>query len=426
MTTPPQSGSPHVPGTRGHALNALSAAASADGSAGDRAKAGAQVVATVAVGKAASAAVVASTGSAALGTATDKVVQTVVANPRATGRWLMIGAGGIAAAVLLAPLVSMTLVSTVLSSVLAAEGQYENATSVTSGCALAPVASSDELEVSWSPVQVDVANAIADQTARMDLDPYAAVVAVSAAMADTELGDNIGSGHGVFGWDDAGGEDLDDVPTATRAFLGTEVIAGHPGLQLAPQWLGQPVAMNAQAVQATSSGSAYYAAEHDARILVGAHLQVPQIISCLSGLVGEGEWAYPLPLGSWRNNSPFNPTRFHPIHHVVMPHLGTDLGAPAGTPVFAVAGGIVTAHPMWGSAGNAVIVTMPDGNDTRYYHLSAFAVSDGATVRAGQLIGYVGNTGGSTGDHLHLELHIDGKAVDPIPVLLERGINLTA
>lgn len=91
-------------------------------------------------------------------------------------------------------------------------------------------------------------------------------------------------------------------------------------------------------------------------------------------------------------------------------HRGTDFRYPAGTPVYAVVGGTVTASPHY-SWGNNVLIK--SGNVTfRYAHLSAFAVQSGQTVKAGQVVGYVGTTGTSTGNHLHLEMTVDGKLVN--------------
>lgn len=95
-------------------------------------------------------------------------------------------------------------------------------------------------------------------------------------------------------------------------------------------------------------------------------------------------------------------------------HRGIDIAAPTGTPIAAAAAGEVTDtgyEP--GGAGNFVKIKHDGSRLTKYHHLSAFAVSRGASVAAGQTIGYVGNTGNSSGPHLHFEVWINGQSVNP-------------
>ncbi len=99
-------------------------------------------------------------------------------------------------------------------------------------------------------------------------------------------------------------------------------------------------------------------------------------------------------------------------------HPGVDLAAPFGTPVYATADGIVD-RAEWnnGGYGNMVEIDHGHGIQTRYGHLSRYIVSDGQHVKRGQLIAYMGSTGRSTGSHLHYEVRLDGKAVNPIPFM---------
>ena len=107
-----------------------------------------------------------------------------------------------------------------------------------------------------------------------------------------------------------------------------------------------------------------------------------------------------------------------------IPHRGTDFAAPGGTPVYAIADGIVSAAAAMYSYGNCVQIshgTADDGNtyDSLYAHLSSIAVSQGSAVTKGQVIGYVGNTGnvystGGGGYHLHLELRVNRARVNPL------------
>ncbi|HDQ98763.1 MAG TPA: M23 family metallopeptidase, partial [candidate division WOR-3 bacterium] len=108
--------------------------------------------------------------------------------------------------------------------------------------------------------------------------------------------------------------------------------------------------------------------------------------------------------------------RFHPIHRTWRQHHGLDYAAPTGTPVSAVADGRVAVAGWMGGYGNCVDVVHPGGYRTRYGHLSRFGagVKVGATVSQGQVIGYVGSTGLSTGPHLHFELHANGAPKNPL------------
>lgn len=98
-------------------------------------------------------------------------------------------------------------------------------------------------------------------------------------------------------------------------------------------------------------------------------------------------------------------------------HNGIDIGAPVGQAIVAAAGGVVFFAGEMGGYGNLVMIDHGGGIVTFYAHQSSIAASDGASVSQGQTIGYVGNTGHSTGPHLHFEVRVGGTAVDPIPYL---------
>ena len=95
-------------------------------------------------------------------------------------------------------------------------------------------------------------------------------------------------------------------------------------------------------------------------------------------------------------------------------HRGTDIPAPEGTPILAAHGGTVIISGWNNSYGNQVLLDNGAGLSTRYAHMTAAAVSAGETVTAGQVIGYVGNTGDSTGFHLHFEVMQNGVRVNPL------------
>jgi murein DD-endopeptidase MepM/ murein hydrolase activator NlpD len=99
-------------------------------------------------------------------------------------------------------------------------------------------------------------------------------------------------------------------------------------------------------------------------------------------------------------------------------HQGIDLAAPIGTPIYATADGVIReAGYNSGGYGNLIKVDHGRGIETRYGHLSRILVSAGQRITRGQLIGHMGSTGRSTGSHLHYEVRIDGRAVNPIPFM---------
>jgi murein DD-endopeptidase MepM/ murein hydrolase activator NlpD len=125
--------------------------------------------------------------------------------------------------------------------------------------------------------------------------------------------------------------------------------------------------------------------------------------------------------GGWRSPCPgapvtsrFNPKRMHPILHKIMPHQGTDFGAPMGTPVYAAYKGVVTFVGPHGPTGNWVGIDHPGGIETGYAHLSRFApgLKVGDKIGTHQLVGYVGSTGRSTGPHLHFSARRNGVFFD--------------
>ncbi len=105
--------------------------------------------------------------------------------------------------------------------------------------------------------------------------------------------------------------------------------------------------------------------------------------------------------------------RYHPILGLTRMHAGIDIGAAWGTPVHAIAAGTVAFAGWHGDHGNFVRLSHSGGLATGYAHLSRLAVGPGTQVGAGQVIGYVGSTGLSTGPHLHYEAYRDGRSIDP-------------
>lgn len=109
--------------------------------------------------------------------------------------------------------------------------------------------------------------------------------------------------------------------------------------------------------------------------------------------------------------------RMHPIYKVRKMHYGVDFTCPRGTPIYATGDGKVVRAQRSNrnvGAGNQVQIDHDYGYRTLYFHMQDFVVKVGDEVKRGDLIGYVGSTGGSTAPHLHYEVHKDGKAVDPV------------
>ncbi|RWK09946.1 M23 family metallopeptidase [Mesorhizobium sp.] len=113
--------------------------------------------------------------------------------------------------------------------------------------------------------------------------------------------------------------------------------------------------------------------------------------------------------------STFGP-RKHPILGTVRIHKGVDWAAPVGTPIMAAFDGEITFQGDGGGYGNLVKIAHANGRETRYAHMQKFAIASGVgtKVKAGDVIGYIGTTGLSTGPHLHFELYQSGEAIDPL------------
>jgi murein DD-endopeptidase MepM/ murein hydrolase activator NlpD len=116
------------------------------------------------------------------------------------------------------------------------------------------------------------------------------------------------------------------------------------------------------------------------------------------------------PVDFTRISSNFDLARRHPILNTIRAHKGTDYAAPSGTPVVATADGKVTFSGRKGSFGKLIVIAHGDKFETKYAHLKDYArgIKEGVRVQQGQIIGYVGSTGGATGPHLHYEFLIDG------------------
>ena len=131
----------------------------------------------------------------------------------------------------------------------------------------------------------------------------------------------------------------------------------------------------------------------------------------------------PKPTGEWLRpcsykymSSPFG-LRKSPTSGASSYHQGVDLAAPKGTPIYASRAGIVTRAAYSGSAGYFVAINHGDGYSSIYMHMTTYVVSPGNAVSGGQLIGYVGNTGIATGNHLHFGIAYNGQYINPCSLI---------
>jgi murein DD-endopeptidase MepM/ murein hydrolase activator NlpD len=114
--------------------------------------------------------------------------------------------------------------------------------------------------------------------------------------------------------------------------------------------------------------------------------------------------------------------RTHPVLGGRRGHKGIDLAMPTGTPIYATADGVISKAEWFSSYGLYIALEHGGNIQTRYGHMSRLNVAAGQQVRKGDLIGYVGSTGRSTGPHLHYEVRIGGVAVNPVPYMQDAAM----
>ncbi|MDO9585036.1 MAG: peptidoglycan DD-metalloendopeptidase family protein [Syntrophales bacterium] len=129
------------------------------------------------------------------------------------------------------------------------------------------------------------------------------------------------------------------------------------------------------------------------------------------------------PLSFRRISSGFSKSRLHPVLKRYRPHHGIDYAAPSGTPVSAVGDGTATFSGYKGDYGKLVIIRHPNGYKTYYGHLSRIGkgIARGVKVRQEDVIGYVGSTGLATGPHLHYEMRVNNKPLNPLRIKVAKG-----
>jgi len=128
-----------------------------------------------------------------------------------------------------------------------------------------------------------------------------------------------------------------------------------------------------------------------------------------------------MPTQGWLSSA-FSSMRSHPILHVARPHEGIDVTAPMGTPIEAPAAGVVREAGWESGYGNTIVIDHGFGTVTKFAHASKILVREGQRVSRGQRIALVGNTGLATGPHLHYEVHVNGRPVDPLRYVLPENV----
>jgi len=198
------------------------------------------------------------------------------------------------------------------------------------------------------------------------------------------------------------------------------IVAMATGAQAADAPPGSTVAVSAS----STSGTADVVAERQFRSLFNSWKKMDTV-----GQPGAGGASIAIPsvqpVGDLRFTSNFG-IRSDPFTGGARMHAGVDIPGPVGTPIYATADGIIAVAERHGGYGNLVEVNHGKGIATRYGHLSRITVAANTRVKRGQQIGLMGSTGRSTGSHLHYEVRMDGKAVNPVPFLTTADYLLAA
>lgn len=173
-----------------------------------------------------------------------------------------------------------------------------------------------------------------------------------------------------------------------------------------------------QTLEAASQEQLGAAAEAQAKQRNAALAKLAASAEKHAATIARNAWQLPISPGVYRLTGRFGQCSYLWAHC----HTGLDFAAPSGTPVRSIANGVVTETGSAGAYGNRVIVTLEDGTELWYCHLSGYAVGVGDLVVGGRILGYVGSTGNSTGPHLHVEVRPGaGDPVDPYTALAVHG-----
>jgi len=184
---------------------------------------------------------------------------------------------------------------------------------------------------------------------------------------------------------------------------GDHSVAGLGGASLFENELNQYLRYDLSLIEQTSS-----LLEDRLQVLVNSYGEQSEFLETTPSLLPARGW---LSSGFSYRVDPFTRARAF--------HSGLDVSAPLGTPIYAPASGVIVEQETQAGFGNTILIRHGNGIETRYAHLSRFHAIKGKRVKRGDLLGYVGNTGRSTGPHLHYEVHKDGKPVDPMKFIIE-------
>lgn len=265
---------------------------------------------------------------------------------------------------------------------------------------------------------------------RLNVSTKGQVIAIATALQESSLR-NLDHGDrdslGLFqqrpsqGWGTSA--EIRDVARSTEAFFGRAKHTTNRGLLDVKGWETLAVTVAAQRVQGSGYPEAYADQEAKSVAIVEAASGETGLCEDVSA-GGSGAWKAPLPAEGLVKSSPFG-MRVHPLTGVARMHEGTDFAAPDGMSITAMHNGRVSHAGVMDGYGNLVIIDHGGGVTTRYAHMSRIDVKSGQMVKAGQRIGTVGSTGASSGAHLHLEVRVREEAVDPLPWLKDKGLDLT-
>lgn len=281
------------------------------------------------------------------------------------------------------------------------------------------VTSSNGTKLSLTSEQIGNANTIITVGAGGTIPAYGQKIAIATAMQESTLR-NIGFGDrdsvGLFqqrtqtGWGTIA--QILDPKLSSAAFYGLPSVTHtlNPGLLDIAGWESMPLTVAAQKVQRSAFPDAYAKWEQMANSLVDGTQ-----ITCETDVVA-GDWVHPL-AGKWTVTSPFGPRSMGF-------HSGTDFGTPVGTPVRAVAAGKVVWSGVRGTYGNLMEIDHGAGVHSLYGHNSRLNVSVGDTVQPGQIVSVSGNTGRSSGPHLHFEIRRNAVAINPVAYMAANGVTL--
>lgn len=311
-----------------------------------------------------------------------------------------------------------------------------------------------------TPSQKKNAQIIADEGTKAGVGTEGIAIALATAFVESHL-DNLDYGDrdslGLFqqrpsaGWGTP--KQIQTPAMSARAFFGVATHTNNPGLTDVEGWQDMPLTVAAQTVQASAFPDAYAKWETVSRSMakemvgdVAAKEKAPaplkpqetaddpavqpavlhdadECYSAVNAVQVSGDWAAPMKKGDYTVGSPFG-MRLHPISQVWKAHNGQDMAGPEGKPLYSTCDGTVVGAGMEGSAGNLTTIDCGGGVQLLYMHQSSIDVSVGQKVAAGDKIGALGTTGGSTGPHLHFEVRIGGTPTDPVPFLKTRGLTL--